>query len=90
MPAVAVAEGCCDMVRVYAAAGVTIMLLDTTVFALAVKVKVTVAALVTYNPLNVATPEAVVAVGAVSVPFKLPPLVSLAVTVVPLLTRLPY
>ena len=57
---------------------------------MAVKVNVTVAALVTYNPLNVANPLLVVAVGAVVVPFKLPPLVSVAVTVVPLATLFPY
>lgn len=73
-----------------AAAALTVILLEATVWALAVKVNVTVPALVTYNPLNVATPDVVVAVCAVVVPFKFPPLVSVAVTVVPLATKLPY
>ena len=48
-----------------------------------VKVRVTVAALVTNRPLKVATPLAGVAVCAVVVAFKFPPPVSLAVIAVP-------
>ncbi len=48
------------------------------------------ATLVTNNPLKLATPLVVVAVGAVMVAFKFPPLVSVAVTVVPLVTVFPY
>src|SRR5436190_17048798 len=47
-----------------------------------VKVSVTVAALVTNRPLNVAMPLAGVAVGAVVVAFKFPPVVSRAVMAV--------
>jgi hypothetical protein len=47
-----------------------------------VKVRVTVPALVTYNPLNVATPLEGVDVWAVVVAFRFPPVVSLAVIAV--------
>ena len=73
-----------------ALAALTAMLPDATLWPLAVNVSVTVPALVTNNPLNAATPAVVFAVWAVVVPFRLPPLVWVAVTAVPSLTKFPY
>src|ERR1035441_4467982 len=80
VPAVAVPDGCCMTTSLVGAAGLTLRLAEVVeVMPVAVKVRVTVAALVTYRPEKVATPAAAVAVCAVVVAFKLPPLVSAAV-----------
>ena len=66
------------------------MLLELVEWPLDAKVSVTAeAAFVTNKPLKAATPPVVVAVCAVAVPFKLPPVVSVAVTVVPFATLFP-
>ena len=92
MPAVAVEDGCCVMASLEALAALTVMPLEMAGLN-APEVKVSViplAALVTNSPLKLATPLLGVAVLAVLVAFRLPPLVSLAViTVVYELTVLP-
>src|SRR6266852_5563389 len=83
VPAVAVAEGCCVTASLEALAGLTAMPAETAEVKVPdVKVKVMVAALVTYRPLKVAMPLEGAAVWAVVVAFKFPPLVSVAVIAV--------
>ena len=83
IPAVAMDEGCCNTNSLEAVVGLTAMPPDVAgTKPPEVKVSVTVAALVTNNPLKLATPLDGVAVGAVVVAFKFPPLVSAAVIAV--------
>jgi hypothetical protein len=85
VPAAALEEGWVMIASFDALAGLTLIALEVAVREPAVNVKVTPpVALVTNKPLNVATPPDVVAVWAAVVAFKNPPVVSVAVTMVPL------
>jgi len=82
---VALEEGWVVMASLDAPAGLTLIALEVALKAPAVNVKVTpLTALVTNKPLKVATPPDVVAVWAAVVASKNPPVVSAAVTAVPL------